>query len=278
VSVVLALLAAACYGVSDFLGGLASRRRTALAVLLYSYPVGAVLMAVLLPLAPGQLTARAVAFGVLGGGFGLMGVALLYRLMTVAAMNVVSPITAVLAAAVPVAAGVLTGDRPAVAAWAGVAIGLVAVVLVSRQPADAPHGPFTASTFALAILSGVGFGGYFVFLARAGDGTGLWPLLVSRLTSAVLIVPLAYRAGAVTAIRGRLLVLCLVAGALDAGANLFFLLAARQGLLSLAGVITALYPAATVALAVAVLHERPTGWQRVGLGLAAVAVVLITAR
>jgi drug/metabolite transporter (DMT)-like permease len=207
-----------------------------------------------------------------------MGVALLYRLMTVAAMNVVSPITAVLAAAVPVAAGVLTGDRPAVVAWAGVAIGLVAVVLVSRQSADAPHGPFTARTFALAVLSGVGFGGYFVFLARAGDETGLGPLLVSRLTSAVLIVPLAFRAGAVTAIRGRLLVLCLMAGALDAGANLFFLLAARQGLLSLAGVITALYPAATVALAVAVLHERPTRWQRVGLGLAAVAVVLITAR
>ena len=275
-AVVLALLAAVSYGVSDFVGGLASRRRSALAILLYSYPVGAVLMAALLPLASGTLTTRAVVFGILGGAFGLVGVVLLYSLLAVAPMNVVSPITAVLAAAVPVVVGVLTGDRPATAAWFGVAIGFVAVILVSRQPAETPHGRLTTRTVALAIASGVGFGGYFVFLARAGDATGLWPLLISRLASAALIVPLAYRAGAVTVIRGRLLALCVIAGALDAAANLFFLLASRQGLLSLAAVITALYPATTVALAIVFLHERPSRAQQVGLGLAAAAIVLIT--
>jgi drug/metabolite transporter (DMT)-like permease len=276
VAVVLALLAAVSYGVSDFVGGLASRRRSALAILLYSYPVGAVLMAALLPLTSGTLTTRAVVFGILGGAFGLVGVVLLYSLLAIAPMNVVSPITAVLAAAVPVVVGVLTGDRPATAAWFGIAIGFVAVVLVSRQPAETPHGRLTTRTVALAIASGVGFGGYFVFLARAGDATGLWPLLISRLASAVLIVPLAYRAGAITVIRGRLLALCVIAGALDAAANLFFLLASRQGLLSLAAVITALYPATTVALAIVFLHERPGRAQQVGLGLAAVAIVLIT--
>jgi drug/metabolite transporter (DMT)-like permease len=276
VAVVLALLAAVSYGVSDFFGGLASRRRSALTILLYSYPVGAVLMAALFPLAPGTLTARAVLFGVLGGVFGMVGVVLLYSLLAVGPMNVVSPITAVLAAAVPVVVGVLTGDRPAAAAWLGVAVGFAAVVLVSRQPAEAPHGRLALRTVALAIVSGVGFGGYFVFLARAGDATGLWPLLISRLASAALIVPLACRAGAVTAVRGPLLGLCVIAGALDAAANLFFLLASRQGLLSLAAVITALYPAATVALAIAFLHERPSRSQQVGLGLAAVAIVLIT--
>ena len=275
-AVVLALLAAVSYGVSDFVGGLASRRRSALAILLYSYPVGAVLMAALLPLTSGTLTTRAVVFGILGGAFGLVGVVLLYSLLAIAPMNVVSPITAVLAAAVPVVVGVLTGDRPAAAAWFGVAIGFVAVVLVSRQPAETPHGRLATRTVALAIASGVGFGGYFVFLARAGDATGLWPLLISRLASAVLIVPLAYRAGAITVIRGRLLALCVIAGALDATANLFFLLASRQGLLSLAAVITALYPATTVALAIVFLHERPSRAQQVGLGLAAAAIVLIT--
>jgi drug/metabolite transporter (DMT)-like permease len=233
-------------------------------------------MAALLPVTSGTLTTRAVVFGILGGAFGLVGVVLLYSLLAIAPMNVVSPITAVLAAAVPVVVGVLTGDRPATAAWFGVAIGFVAVVLVSRQPAETSHGRLTTRTVALAIASGVGFGGYFVFLARAGDGTGLWPLLISRLASAVLIVPLAYRAGAVTVIRGWLLALCLIAGALDAAANLFFLLASRQGLLSLAAVITALYPATTVALAIVFLHERPSRAQQVGLGLAAVAIVLIT--
>jgi drug/metabolite transporter (DMT)-like permease len=276
VAVVLALLAAVSYGVSDFIGGLAARRRSALTILLYSYPVGVVLMVALLPLAPGTLTTRAIVFGVLGGVFGLVGVVLLYSLLAQAPMNVVSPITAVLAAVVPVAIGVLTGDRPATAAWIGVAIGLSAVILVSRQPAEAPQGRVTRRVIALAVASGVGFGGYFVFLARAGESTGLWPLLVSRIASALLIIPLAVRAGEVTAVRGRLLVLCVVAGALDAAANLFFLLAARQGLLSLAAVITSLYPAATVALAVVVLHERPSRSQQVGLGLAAVAIVLIT--
>src|SRR6476661_6377382 len=234
------------YGVSDFVGGLASRRRSALAILLYSYPVNALLMAALLPLTSGTLTTRAVVFGILGGAFGLVGVVLLYSLLAIAPMHVVSPITAVLAAAVPVVVGVLTGDRPATAAWFGVAIGFVAVVLVSRQPAETPHGRLTTRTVALAIASGVGFGGYFVFLARAG---------------------------AVTVIRGWLLALCLIAGALDAAANLFFLLASRQGLLSLAAVITALYPATTVALAIVFLHERPSRAQQVGLGLAAVAIV-----
>jgi drug/metabolite transporter (DMT)-like permease len=276
VAVLLALLAALCYGVGDFVGGVASRRRSAVAILVYSYPVGAVLMAALLPLAPGQLTARAVIFGVLGGAFGLMGVILLYSLMTVVPMNVVSPITAVLAAAVPVVVGVLTGDRPAAAAWLGVAVGLVAVVLVSRPPATSPHGRLDGRALVLAVLSGIGFGGYFVFLARAGDGTGLSPLLVSRVAAAVVIVPVAWRAHALTAVRGQLLGWCVAAGALDAGANLFFLLSAREGLLSLAAVITALYPAATVALAVLVLRERPSAWQRLGLGLAAVAIVLIT--
>lgn len=275
-AVLFALLAAVCYGVGDFVGGVASRRRSAVAILVYSYPVGVVLMAALLPLAPGNPTGRAVIFGVLGGAFGLMGVILLYGLMTVAPMNVVSPITAVLAAAVPVVVGVLTGDRPAAAAWVGVAVGLVAVALVSRPPASGPHGRLGARTVVLAVLSGIGFGGYFVFLARAGDGTGLWPLLVSRVASAVLIVPIAWRARSLTVIRGQLLGWCVAAGALDASANLFFLLSARQGLLSLAAVITALYPATTVALAVVVLRERPTAWQRVGIGLAAVAIVLIT--
>jgi drug/metabolite transporter (DMT)-like permease len=201
---------------------------------------------------------------------------LLYSLMTVAPMNIVSPITAVLAAAVPVAFGVLSGERPSPVAWLGVAVGLLAVVLVSRTADDHPHGPVGGRTVALAALSGVGFGVYFIFLARAGSDSGMWPVVISRLTSAVLIVPLAMRMHATEAIRGRLLGLCLLGGALDASANLFFLIASRHGFLSLVSVITALYPAATVVLAVTVLHEHTGRAQRIGLALAAGAIVLVT--
>jgi drug/metabolite transporter (DMT)-like permease len=276
VAVVLALFAAVAYGVGDFVGGIASRQRSAVAVLLYSYPVGGLLMVALLPLFPGQLHARTMLFGMLGGISGMVGVVLLYSLMTIAPMNVVSPVTAVLAAAVPVAFGVLTGERPSAAAWLGVALGLLAVVLVSHTTDDHPHGPVGVRVLALATVSGIGFGVYFILLARAGSDSGLWPLVISRLTAALLVVPLAVRMRATDAICGRLLALCALAGALDAGANLFFLTAARQGFLSLVSVITALYPTTTVLLAVTVLHEHTGRTQRIGLALAAGAIVLVT--
>lgn len=275
-TVVLGLLAAIAYGVGDFAGAWASRHRTAVNVLLYSYPVGALLMIALLPAFPGHLTGRVVLFGVLGGLAGLLGVAIMYDLMTRAPMNIISPVTAVLAAIVPVVVGVIVGDRPHVTAWFGIVLGIGAVLLVSRTTEDHPHGRTSARVIALAFVAGLGFGFYFVFLARAGHHAGLWPLVVSRVASAVAIVPLAVRQNAVQRIGGRVLGVTLLAGALDAAANMFFLLATHHGLLSLAAVLTSLYPAVTVLLAVGLLHEHTSKIQRGGLALAAASIVLIT--
>jgi drug/metabolite transporter (DMT)-like permease len=274
--VALGLAAAALYGVGDFAGGIASRRHTAVTVLLISYPVGAVLMTALLPLFPGHLGERTALFGTLGGVAGMIGVVVMYSLMTVAPINVVSPVTAVLAAIVPVVVGVAIGERPHVTAWFGIALGLAAVILVSRTTEAHPHGRIGFAKLALALVSGFGFGMYFVFLARAGDNSGLWPLVMSRIASAILIVPIAIQRGAVHAIRGRLFWVVLLAGACDALANMCFLLASRHGLLSLASVLASLYPATTVLLAVWLLHEHTSAVQRTGLALAAGAIVLIT--
>src|SRR4051794_28522615 len=108
------------------------RPNSAITVLLWSYPVGAVLMTALLPLFPGHLDARVILFGTLGGLAGLVGVSVMYQLMVTAPMNVVSPVTAVLAAIVPVVVGVGIGERPALTAWLGIALGMAAVLLVSR--------------------------------------------------------------------------------------------------------------------------------------------------
>ena len=275
-TVVLGLLAALLYGVGDFAGGFASRRHSAVTILLYSYPVGAVLMAAMLPFFPGHLDGRVLLFGTLGGLAGLLGVAVMYQLMVTAPMNVISPVTAVLAAIVPIIVGVAIGERPAVAAWVGIVIGIVAVTLVSRTTEDHPHGRIAAKVLALAFLSGVGFGLYFVFLARAGDGSGLWPLVVSRVASAIATLPLAAAVRGYRMVRGRTLAIAVVAGACDALANMFFLLASREGLLSLASVLTSLYPAFTVLLAVTLLREHVSRVQLAGLALAATAVVLIT--
>jgi drug/metabolite transporter (DMT)-like permease len=276
VTVVLGLLAAVFYGVGDFAGGFASRRHSALTVLLYSYPLGAVLMAAMLPFFPGELSGRVVLFGALGGIAGLLGVSVMYQLMVTAPMNVISPVTAVLAAMVPVVVGVVIGERPGLAAWFGILLGVLAVVLVSRTSEHHPHGKIAPRVLALAALAGLGFGLYFVFLARAGNDSGLWPLVISRVTSAVLILPLAAAAGSFAVVRGRMLAWALAAGTCDALANMFFLLSARSGLLSLASVLTSLYPAVTVLLAVTVLREHSNRVQQLGLALAAGAVVLIT--
>jgi drug/metabolite transporter (DMT)-like permease len=276
VTVVLGLVAAVLYGIGDFAGGIASRRHGAVTVLLLSYPVGAVLMAVMLPFFGGHPDSRSVLFGTLGGAAGLLGVVVMYSLMTVAPINVVSPVTAVLAATVPVFFGVAIGERPALLAWLGIALGLGAVVLVSRTADDSPHGPIGATVLALACVSGLGFGFYFIFLARAGDDSGLWPLVVSRVASAALIVPLARARGAWQWVGGRMLRVIVLAGSCDALANLFFLLASREGLLSVASVLTSLYPATTVLLAVLLLREHTGRLQKIGLGLAGLAIVLIT--
>lgn len=274
--VVFALLAAVVYGTGDFVGGFASRHRSAITVLLYAYPVGAALMLVLLPAFAGPLDARTALLGVGGGIGGMVGVIVMYSLMARAPMNIISPVTAVLAAVVPVTFGVIVGERPHVSAWLGIAIGLIAVVLVSYTSDDHPHGPIGVRILALACLSGVGFGAYFICLARADHDSGLWPLVISRLTSAALIVPLARSRGVAQPLTGRVLRLAVLAGVLDASANLFFLLASRHGLLSLASVITSLYPAMTVLLAVLVLHEHTGRLQRVGLAMAATSIVLIS--
>lgn len=230
----------------------------------------------MLPLFHGHLAARTVLFGVLGGLAGLVGVSVMYHLMISAPMNVISPVTAVLAAIVPVVFGIGIGERPAVAAWAGIVMGIAPVLLVSRTTDDHPHGRIAIRVLLLAFLSGVGFGLYFILLARAGDGSGLWPLVVSRIASAIAIVPLALRTKAFARVSGPTLGIVMVAGACDALANMFFLLASRAGLLSLASVLTSLYPAVTVLLAVVLLREHTSRVQRAGLVLAVAAVVLIT--
>lgn len=275
-AVLFALFAALSYGVSDFVGGLASRRVAALTVLVVSYPAGGVLMALLLPVYGGPVSGRTLWWSVAGGVAGLVGVSLMYSALARAPMSIISPVTAVLSAAVPVLAGVVVGERPGVLSWAGIGLGLIAVVLVSRQASDQPHGTLSWQPLLMAVAAGVGFGSYFVCLARADHDSGIWPVVLSRFVSAALVIPLAIGLGQFVRMPRPAFRLAIVAGVLDACANVGFLLASRHGLLSLSGVITALYPAATVVLAAAILKERTGTMQRVGLALAGLAVVLIT--
>jgi drug/metabolite transporter (DMT)-like permease len=273
---VLALLAALAYGVSDFAGGMASRKATAVRVLVLSYPLGLVGLFALMPIFGGTATTAGLAWGAVSGLAGAGGVMLLYAGLAAGPMSVVAPLTAVCSAVVPVGAGLLAGERPAPLAGLGALLALVAVALVSREPAGVDaEVRVTGRAILLALLAGVFFGLYFVMLAAAGDDTGLWPLVTNRVVGSVVVVVAALVLGQL-ALPGRgAWLLATSAGLLDVVANVAYLLAARAGLLALVAVLTALYPAATVLLARVVLAERTSLVQRLGLVLAGASIALI---
>jgi drug/metabolite transporter (DMT)-like permease len=278
--VVLALLSAIGFGVSDFVGGIASRGVTALRVVLVSYPIVMVLLGVVAAIVGGPISAGAVIWGSLGGIGQACGVWWLYASLGAGPISVVSPLTAVLTAAVPVGVGVALGERPGVVAVAGVALAMVAVVLVSRQATDedvTPH-RFTKSVAALTVGSGVAFGLNFVLIHQAPVESRLWPLLFARISASTLVIVVAAASQNLRLPSGKSLRLALTLPLLDAGANVAMLLALHASLLSLTGVLISLYPASTVVLAMVVLRERVTRWQTLGMALAAASVAMIAAR
>lgn len=273
-AVVLGLLAAAFYGAADFCGGFATKRSGMFAVAVTSQAAGFVLLLAVMPLLGGRFTHEALIYGLLGGACGGFGILLLYHALSIGKMGVVSPITAVLAAALPVIVGTLRGDRLNGAQLAGIGVALAAIVLISLS--TEPDGRFEFSTAGVreALASGLLLGGFYIFLALAGKGTGLYPLLFARLGSValLLLVALALRRGIVPAAS---LPIVLLAGLIDMSANILYVLAAYAGYLSIAAVLTSLYPASTVFLARIILGERLAKVQKIGVALALAGVALI---
>ena len=284
-AILFALLTAASYGAGDFLGGLATRRQPAVRVTLLSQLFGALVLVVLVPVLGGEPTAEALGIGALAGLAGACAVVVFYRAMAVGAMSVIAPVSALTAAALPVVVGLATGERPSVLALLGVVIALGAILLVSQHGPSAPTDPDPwrrsatshRATILLGLLSGALFGVLFIVLDGVPDDAKLWPLVGARAASLPFLLVVA--ASTRTRLRPEPGTLRVIAGCgvFDMLANVFLLLAFDHGLLVLVSVITALYPASTLILARVVLHERVRPIQRVGLVVAALAVVLISA-
>ena len=282
-SALLALLSAVVWGVADFVGGLASRRSTPWQTLVLTTPAGFVGILPVAFLVGGTATGSAwpgIAAGVCGG----LGILLLYAALTIGPMGVVSPISAVLGAAIPVVVGLVQGERPGGAAYVGMALAVVAIVTVGLEPTsptdDAAHQKLSPRALLLAVLAGLGIGLFFAFLSYAPSDAGLWPVVFARGTSTVLLVTIgvavAMRSGApVLPTQSPVRAQAVVAGLLDVAANGFYVLALQIGLLSVVAVLGSLYPAATVLLARVVLAERLRPMQKVGMLTALVASALL---
>lgn len=277
-SVVLAIGAALTYGAGDFLGGIATKRvGESLGVVAISSAAGVVFLLLLVPVVGGTPAATDLAWGGAAGIGGGLGVILFYRALAEGVMSVVAPVTAVTSAVVPVVAGLALGERPGTVALVGVGLAIVAVALLSRQTAGArerePANRARVLTF--AFLAGVGFGAFFVLIDRTSDDAGVWPLVASRSVTLVVSVAIALVLGRSLAIGADAWTPTTGTGLLDMAANALFLVANREGLLSLVAVIVSLYPASTIALAQVFLGERLERHQVVGVVIAVVAVALI---
>ncbi|MEA2432997.1 MAG: hypothetical protein QOG54_454 [Actinomycetota bacterium] len=272
--VLLGLCAAVTYGAADFLGGLVTKRATPFAVVLISQLVGAPVVVALLPAFGGRYSSSALIWGAVAGFGGGAGVVLLYRGLAIGRMSVVAPATAVLAAAVPVVFGLGTGERPSASSLAGVVMGFIAVALIASAQDDSTSSPKREGLLE-AIGAGAFFGIFFITLDRAPDGSGLWPLIGARISAIVLVGLIVALTRATLKREPGTLRSIAAAGALDVMANVFYLSATRRGLLSLAAVLTSLYPATTILLARIFLKERLVPLQVGGLLLGTGAVFLI---
>ncbi len=252
----------------------------ALRVVLVSYPLGLVGLGILAVLTGGTVSPAAVLWGVLCGVAQGLGVWWFYAALGSGPISVVSPLTAVLAAGVPLAAGLVLGERPGPAAGVGVVLALVAVVLVSREASDEDVRPhrFTRGVAWLTVGAGLAFGLNFVLIAQAPADARLWPLVFGRVAATAVVLVAAIPTGNVRPLQGVSLRLAVLAAVLDVGANVTMLLALQGSMLSLSSVLMSLYPAATVLLAIVVLRERVTRWQVVGMVCALAAVGLISVR
>jgi uncharacterized membrane protein len=273
-AILLALGSSVAYGLTDFFGGLAARRAHILMLGAFTQPLGLVLLLLALPFWGGELSSQALFWGFVSGVGGACAYVLLFRSLALGPMSVASPLSAIVAVVLPVAAGVAFGERLPLLGWIGIALGIISVLMVSQVHEDAPHA-LTMKVFWMAAGAGVFISVFLVALERTPDESGLWPLIIVRVVTTVILVVSVTAARQVAKLSTEALKLGALSTTLDVLATLLFLMATREGLLTVVAVITALYPAATIVMAKVLLGEHLQWIQRLGFVLAAVSVCLL---
>ena len=273
----LAVTSALLVGGADFVGGFLSRTVDAVRVAAAAQLVGlAFAVPTALFVASERVTTTDACWAVGSGVAVALGLVCFYTAMTRGLISVVAPVTAVTGALVPLLYALGGGERPGEAAVAGIALAIVAIGLVSLGPMGPAEAAASRDALPLAIAAGVLFGLFYVCFARVHEDAGLWPVAISRLTSATVLVALAIALTGGLSV-GRAAAPWVVAiGALEVAAAVTLLLALQRGPISVASVLASLYPVTTTFLAALVLRERLRGLQLAGVALALVAVALIS--
>jgi drug/metabolite transporter (DMT)-like permease len=275
----LSLLSALLYGAADFSGGFATRKNSVFSVMLLSQAAGLAVALVAAPIVgPGSPRAEDLAWGLLAGLTGSVGLAALYRGLALHRAAIVSPVSALLGAIVPASFGAILGEKPSELALVGAMLCLPAIFLLSYEKGGTRDRPELRASFLYGLVAGLGFGAFFIAISRTSPGSGLWPLLASRAASmaATAAIVALGRKGFSVARADR--PVALFAGTADMGANICFLLASRSGLLILVTLIASLFPAPTVILARVFQGQRISGQRAAGIALALAGAALIGLR
>lgn len=271
-SISLSLASAASWGAGDFTGGIAAKRTGVFGLVVAAHITGFVGVLALAFLKHEAMPSHySLAWAVAGGLLGSVGLAAFYRSLAIGKMGINAPLAALITAVVPVIAGMVLQGRTGRLQVAGFVIAIIGIVLVSKP--EAVHEP-PAGVW-LAVIAGVGFGGFLVCMKLASATSVLWPLCVARLASAALmcIFCLCTRQSPLPAT--QLLPLAALTGILDTGGNALFMLAAQEGRLDIAAVLSSLYPVITVLLARFFLKEQMSRIQTAGMLAVLVAIPLI---
>ena len=300
--ILLGLAAAVLYGSGDFLGGMATRKAHVLAVLAVVETVAVIVSVTAAVIWPGSASLPGLAWGFSAGLAGGLGLIVFYVGLATGPMSVVAPVAGLVSTILPVGVALAEGERPGAGVYAGALLCLVAIVLASSAGGTSavdlsgPSGPSGPSNrpgrsdradgagpgraIGYGIASGASFGLFFLLIRNAGRSGELWPVAAGRIgeLAIVLIVAAVLRRGLLSrGVDGGLLLAAAGAGVIDVVANICYVAATRTGMFGLAVVMASLYPGVTVLLARVVLGERLRWVQRVGLGLAAIGILLVAA-
>ena len=275
-TIIFSLTAALFYGLADYSGSRASRFANSASITFFGQAVAFVALGVFLAIVRTPVMPLESWLWTTGGGFGgALALVAFYKAMSMGSMTVIAPITAVIGLSVPVIAGVLSGERPSGSAWIGILLATVAVALIA-DILDRHDLPTPPRVIWMAVAAGLGFGMIFVCMGNASHDHGVWPLFGQRLVSVPTVAAIALIQTRSISVPKRVVLLSIAAGVLDTSANGLYLLATSAELMSIVSVVVAMYPVATIFLAMTLDHERLHKSQGVGLLLAITSLVLIS--
>ena len=276
-TILYSLGAAFTWGAADFTGGLASRRTGAYRAAFYGETFGLVFIVAAAFFIQQPLPHWTVlALATLAGAIGTTGLLTLFRSVIHGQMSIAMPVSALLAAALPVLVGSLTEGFPGGITFLGFALALAAIWLISQENGKDNHILARLSDLRLPLLAGIGFGSFFILMDIAVREATLWPMLASRSGGSIIMaIYMMFRKDSWRLARDAWPVLVLNSF-LDVGGTAFYLLASQTGRLDIAAVISSLFPGSTVLLAALFLKERVSRSQLIGILLAFAAIVFLT--